>query len=166
MAVEKGNLVHDVLEACFASGNITREHLMDCFDREMEKYRLCIPVPPMAHPETEEASMRGMVLAVMEEYIESGRENLCNEMPFGEQEEPVRLTFGAHTILLRGKIDRVDLHNGEVVMIDYKTGNAQHFKEKIDEKLQWLLYARAWEATHPGEVVHEFSYYLLNPDSE
>ena len=57
-------------------------------------------------------------------------------------EMPFNLKIGGHT--LYGVIDRIDEKEGEVVIIDYKTGNSKD-KLSLDDKEQLLIYQIAAE---------------------
>ena len=85
------------------------------------------------------------------------------EQPFarGAQLPPIRVTAGEHEVLIKGKIDRMDVlempeHEGgletAVRIVDYKTGgdsvDVEHFRSGY--KLQLMLYLKA--ATQKQEV--------------
>jgi ATP-dependent DNA helicase UvrD/PcrA len=64
----------------------------------------------------------------------------------------------------KGEIDRVDILDGGVQIIDYKTGNS---KEKLtaDDKQQLLIYQIAYEAVFK-EKVKNLKFYYLNDNTE
>jgi ATP-dependent DNA helicase UvrD/PcrA len=64
----------------------------------------------------------------------------------------------------KGEIDRVDVLDGGVQIIDYKTGNS---KEKLsaDDKQQLLIYQIAYEAVFK-EKVKNLKFYYLNDNTE
>ncbi|MFH1427271.1 MAG: UvrD-helicase domain-containing protein [Patescibacteria group bacterium] len=65
---------------------------------------------------------------------------------------------------IRGVIDRIDLRDGKLKIVDYKTGQA---KEKLifEEKEQLLLYQLALENIF-SEEIGSLSFYYLNNNSE
>lgn len=88
---------------------------------------------------------------------------MCFEQPFarGAQLPPIRVTAGEHEVLIKGKIDRMDVlempehEDGletAVRIVDYKTGgdsvDVEHFRSGY--KLQLMLYLKA--ATQKQEV--------------
>jgi CRISPR/Cas system-associated exonuclease Cas4 (RecB family) len=69
-----------------------------------------------------------------------------------------------------GNIDRIDLHNGIVRIVDYKTGNVAEYinsfddlfvddrKKDVDGWLQTLIYCEAYSANNPGDVLRPSIY--------
>jgi hypothetical protein len=81
--------------------------------------------------------------------------------------EGARLSVGDRTLLLRGRIDRVDRNRetGHLVAWDYKTGSTAAYDEsdplQDGTTLQWALYAYALEALS-GDSVEESGYFFAN----
>jgi len=76
----------------------------------------------------------------------------------------VSLSVGEGTVILRGRIDRVDRRpDGSLAVWDYKTGSLSSFDEgeplKDGAQLQWALYASALE-TLTGDEVGTSGYYF------
>jgi RecB family exonuclease len=88
-------------------------------------------------------------------------------------EEPVPLPFGKRQVLLRGKIDRVDISNDKkrARVIDYKTGKAYSKDNDLrgGTSLQLPLYLHAvshlLEPLHKGIEVDHAEYYHLKEQS-
>lgn len=84
-------------------------------------------------------------------------------------DEPVPLPFGRRKVLLRGKIDRVDISDDgkRARVVDYKTGKARHKANDLagGTSLQLPLYlhavARLLQAYHKGIVPYHAEYYHL-----
>src|SRR5690606_10474842 len=82
----------------------------------------------------------------------------------GEVEREVALTTpGGRSIVLKGRIDRVDRReDGAVAVIDYKTRHHQRLKEELrfpGEDVQLPMYVLLW-----GEPVAEALYLPLDSD--
>lgn len=89
------------------------------------------------------------------------------EVPFGLKNEPdlVICDEGGDSFRLRGIIDRVDAReNGELRVIDYKTGGVSGYDKQALEKgkkLQIFLYAKAaQDALRLGTVVEGFYWHI------
>lgn len=93
--------------------------------------------------------------------------NLATELSFGSNADlpPVEVDYGNGKFLLIGKIDRVDVHDGKFVVIDYKSGaSAAHFSEKdvyVGHKLQLLVYVKAVQNVY-GFVPAGFYYFNMH----
>lgn len=68
------------------------------------------------------------------------------EMKFGFDDE-VRIPINGGSIKVRGKIDRIDLIDGKLVIVDYKTGSSGISSKKIEEgvNFQMMIYLLALE---------------------
>ncbi|MCD4705097.1 ATP-dependent helicase [bacterium] len=77
-------------------------------------------------------------------------------------EKGFNLKVGSYSF--KGEIDRVDILDGGVQIVDYKTG---HSKEKlsIDDKQQLLIYQIAYESIFK-EKVKNLKFYYLNDNTE
>ena len=70
------------------------------------------------------------------------------EVPFGPSGKlpPIRVETGSRTVLIKGKIDRVDtLWDDRIKIIDYKTGNEKFDRTEAEKgyRLQLMLYLNA-----------------------
>ncbi len=76
-----------------------------------------------------------------------GRELVASEAAFR-----VEIEIGARTVLLRGRLDRVELDDaGRVVVVDFKTGRRAPTRVQVEENLQLAVYQRAVrEGAVPG----------------
>jgi len=85
----------------------------------------------------------------------------------GDVPEGARLSVGDRTLLLRGRIDRVDrsCETDRLVAWDYKTGSTAAYDEsdplQDGKTLQWALYAYALEAL-TGDPVEASGYFFAN----
>ena len=58
------------------------------------------------------------------------------------------------TLQMQGSIDRVDmLDNGDIAILDYKTGDPLRHREESHKHWQHYLYARAQEMLEPSRQV-------------
>jgi RecB family exonuclease len=84
-----------------------------------------------------------------------------------DEERAAPLSVGDKTLLLRGRIDRVDRRRdtGALAAWDYKTGSASSYDEEEPlqdgKTLQWALYAYALESLL-DETVEESGYFFAN----
>lgn len=167
-SLSRGNLVHEVLEGYFREVMPRRdavdEALLERLIREKkEKYLLSVPVPVNIRDiEPEVAKIRKITRQVIAQHAaDASRETVGVEIDFGGNRD-LSLTFGEFTVLLNGRIDRVDRVADGVEIIDYKTGKPYNFRKKSDEKLQYYLYTLAWEKLHPDMPVVRATYALLD----
>jgi hypothetical protein len=127
--LDRGSLVHEILERFFRDGPINRERLQSitdelCKDAEARgitgRRLLWNRDQRLLHAELDaffaaDAEYRGA----------RGIDTLSTESAFGDV---ARMLDDGSTILLRGKIDRVDrTRDGSLVVIDYKTGKPDDY---------------------------------------
>ena len=167
-AVDRGNLVHDVLDRYFAGIAPRRdapdqERLDALLETQIEAYKKAVPVPSNLTDLTGEIdTIRKIVTEAAKMHAEDpARSTIGTEVSFGS-DQPVMLSFGQYTIRLSGRIDRVDRVGAAYEIIDYKTGRPYSFRRDIKSKLQYYLYTLAWESIHPDQPVSKASYYLLD----
>jgi RecB family exonuclease len=179
-----GSLIHRILEQ-FAQPQIGRtpgtgpddpfatERLLDIAARELADFEAA----GLAGPATAWTVERTRLLRALRRYAEVDRqwrqgEGIVTtgvEQPFGHDgEATVEITVPAgQTVAFRGTIDRVDRRrDGRVVVTDYKTGRADHFRQVEFDHLaggrsvQLPLYAAAVGAA-TGEPV-EAAYWCVS----
>ena len=155
----RGSLLHEVYELTLKDArnrgievlgsdfeSMALDHLkMACF-----KWRGLVPPPSATVFERECAELRADVSAFCSMCREDGARWVELELSFGnEEQQPVLVPLLGGRIKLQGRIDRVDeADNGELVVIDYKTGSAAPYKGVSFDggrRLQHYLYAAAVE---------------------
>ena len=132
--------------------------MADMLRDEVEQLRESFPPPNDAAYRADLQRLgRAAQLFLASEADQSERERLGFEVSFGFGEkgglnspDPVVLPFaGGQSILLRGRIDRVDRTHDGLEIWDYKTGSAAAYDEndllKDLDHLQWALYSYALE---------------------
>ncbi|MDO5435998.1 MAG: PD-(D/E)XK nuclease family protein [Clostridia bacterium] len=172
-ALTRGTLAHSVLCSYFrAAGSVKGEPdlklLFSLLDREIAAAKEKLPVPVYLSDITAETDrLRVSLIHTAEMYAaDPGRTVTDTEISFGRDDDcPVILTFGPHSIRFDGVIDRVDETPEGVEIIDYKTGKPQNFRKNLDHHLQYYLYTLAWEQLHPDKPVKRACYYLIDADT-
>ena len=93
-----------------------------------------------------------------------GRKVLATEQEFKD----LPMSFTADwTLKMQGSIDRVDeLDNGEIAVLDYKSGNPDNYKEELHRHWQHYIYARAEELRNPDHKVARAGYLFLQDEME
>ena len=167
-AIDRGNLVHNVLDQYFAAISPRleapdNERLEKLLNAQIEEYKKLIPIPSNLTDLTAEIdAVRNVVFEAAKMHAEdSVRKTIGTEISFGA-DKPILLTFGQYKIKLAGRIDRVDHVGTTYEIIDYKTGRPYSFRRDIKSKLQYYLYTLAWEKLHPDQMISKASYYLLD----
>ncbi len=155
----RGSLLHDVYEhALRAAREQGVEVLSSDFeklalrtlDRFCEEYRALVPPPSDTVYQREVQELRADAGAFANMCREDGANWVDLELQFGgDDQQPVLVPLLGGRIKLQGRIDRVDAtENGELLIIDYKTGNPGVYRGGAFEggrKLQHYLYAMAVE---------------------
>lgn len=75
-----------------------------------------------------------------------------------DKEYEFRFVIGNYLIL--GYIDRIDLYEDEVIIIDYKTGKWEVSQKDLPNNLQLGIYALATSLAFPGKKITAELYYL------
>lgn len=171
-SIERGNLIHKILEEYFTQIMPRRDEVDDMLlqsltDRTVAEWEKKVPVPSNLKDSDILRAEKDKILEIARQEImlhatDPYRETVAVEMPFGMDGEELYLTFGPYTIRVNGRIDRVDRVGDHYEIIDYKTGNPFYFEEKQERKLQYYLYALAWEKKHPDMPVTLARYDLLD----
>ncbi len=155
----RGSLLHEVYELTLKDARtrgievlssefeaLALQHLqMACF-----KWRGLVPPPSPTVFERERAELRADVTAFCTMCRDDGARWVDLEVSFGnEEKQPVLVPLLGGRIKLQGRVDRVDeTEDGELVVIDYKTGSAAPYKGVSFDggrRLQHYLYAIAVE---------------------
>lgn len=92
------------------------------------------------------------------------------EVPFGPSGKlpPIRVETGSGTVLIKGKIDRVDtLRDDRIKIIDYKTGNEKFDRTEAEKgyRLQLMLYLNA-AAGEDGKPAGVFYFNIADPNTD
>jgi hypothetical protein len=160
---DRGSLLHTVFERFgrdFAARRDTLDEaealgtLLAVGDRVIAEWRIEVPPPSEAVFEREQEDIRRVLrgFLLMERRLAPGRLWHAFELSFGGPDKPVGLTLpDGHRLALFGRVDRVDrLPQGELIVVDYKTGSSRGFDPDPDRgpfdggrHLQAGLYAHA-----------------------
>lgn len=166
-AAEVGTFCHSVLEHYYMPNqNKSPEDLFN------EEYPSLLESTPLPRAELE-AETRDRLLAMLKRAVEwvdrpenadgYGRSVLATEKWF--QDLPMDFTAD-WTLQMQGSIDRVDmLDNGDIAILDYKTGDPLRHREESHKHWQHYLYARAQEMLDPSRKVQHAGYFFLNEDA-
>ena len=144
--ITRGTIVHDCVEQLYTPfiGRVLQPSDYDDMQARLEEtlatiYAETYPKMPLPKGEnylTIKAYKRGIqqFLKAEKKLVEAGNELviIALEKDFAV---PLKLAIAGQTILLRGKIDRIDQYNGTTRLIDYKTGKVEKSK----------LYWNNWE---------------------
>lgn len=142
-AFEMGSIVHSALESFvidFKKININQNinDKLNFFDRAFDDLykKYLTPKYLLANFKDRYRRMLFNKLIKIQEKIKDCKE-VKTEVGFGDRfsreslsEEPIELKFGNYILRFRGKIDRVDIYNDEIVITDYKTGSRANIEEK------------------------------------
>ena len=132
----QGNIVHEVLARWYAEKGDIAALFGEVFERTLEERQ----IPTGYHTER----LRNLMLDDLLAFSRAER------FPAGEFESSVEEKFEFaldDSVRISGKIDRLDVANGEAYVIDYKYSNAQNTKDRRDNPnlLQAPLYLLAAE---------------------
>jgi ATP-dependent helicase/DNAse subunit B len=147
-----GSLAHQTMENLFKDGDVPSDDLEEKLFHALKQSLKKFPLGEFWSKVAKEVFQN--LLPLIKKQEENQR--MLGFSPFLTEE---KLKADIEGIKLKGKIDRVDQkhaagENGPVVLIDYKTGNADR------DSLQLPLYARMWEE-HTGGSVENAGYYSL-----
>lgn len=153
----------------------------------MENTRKLWPCSDEALVERDSARARAMVENAIQHFRQNqqGNRPLAAELAFGKEgletvrvdgvdftpPEDFRLNLGGgKSIRFTGTVDRLDKGpDGDLEILDYKTGSAYYFLRGRGHKLQYYLYAQAVQQFSPqlfgeGKNVSHATYLLLSPE--
>jgi RecB family exonuclease len=181
--LRKGSLLHEIYErfmrglgrAPAAEDSARLERVVEEVLEE-ESERIAPPSPVVRAAARRELLQNASIF--LEAEIERAERHAPERFEFGfgfpshrreqqDVERPAALSVGEKTLLLRGRIDRVDRNRetGALAAWDYKTGSASSYDEdkplQDGKTLQWALYAYALESLL-GERVEESGYFFAN----
>jgi ATP-dependent helicase/nuclease subunit B len=158
-ARNRGSLLHDVYEHTLRAARAQSvevltsefEHLaLRVLEAECVKWRERVPPPSDTVYEREVGELRQDVAAFADMCRNDGARWLELELQFGwGGREPVRIELASGSILLGGRIDRIDrLEDDRLLVIDYKTGGTSQYNALAfhgGRRLQHFLYSVAAE---------------------
>ena len=161
-SAERGNLLHEVFQVFInkvrADKNITigsdegKDVINKILDDIVKKYKEDIPPPSEIIFENEYAQLKRDVSIFLKISKDLATTPIGSETCFGEnKKDAVNIPLGnGKNILLRGKIDRIDLEKPSIYHVwDYKTGSSYSYNARDyivgGEQIQHALYAVAAE---------------------
>ena len=161
-AAERGSLLHEVFQVFIDKARADKkiapgskeekEAINTILGDIVKKYKEAIPPPSEIIFENECTQLKRDVLIFLKINKELATTSIGSELCFGaNKEDAVKIPLGnGKNILLRGKIDRVDLAKPSVYHVwDYKTGGSYLYDERGyvagGEQVQHALYAVAAE---------------------
>jgi RecB family exonuclease len=173
--IERGSMVHAVLDTFLASGPRTRERLRALGEEECAAAEARGVTGRRLLWERD----RRMLLAELDAFFdadavwraERGADTLATELPFGLRtvDDAVELEWDdGRRILVRGSADRVDrTADGALVVVDYKTGKPDSYNGLSPDdpvargaRLQLPIYARAAVAAFAADRVEAYYWFV------
>lgn len=142
-----GNIIHDVFE-----NTLENDKQLD-LDEMKSAYASTIPLWDPSNQITQDLLDAGSV--ILDEFYD---ENYDKEFHIYEKELPFDFIIGSYRV--RGFIDRVDIHNDVVSIIDYKTGKWEVSAKEVPNNLQLGIYALAMSELFPDKEIYAELYYL------
>ena len=173
-ALQRGSLLHDVYEETLRqSRDRGIEPGDDAFlalalelaDREVTKMRRRVPSPSKVVRDIEIGGLREDVRSFVEMIRNAPPPWSALEMDFGMDDVGVEIPAGSGaTVLVRGRIDRVDDHGSHLRVVDYKTGGDFGHGPKWGvyrggRRLQHALYTAAAAAV-TGKPIDRMEYHF------
>jgi len=166
-AAEMGDFCHAVLEKYYTPGR--SESLETLFEGEFENLEKRIPLPHRRLKAEMRETLRGIVQRAVDWTTASGRTVVAPERKFPEEGQTgLPMSFGKWNLKMKGSIDRVDrLDNGELAILDYKTGRPENYTEELHRHWQHYLYTVAEEQLSGGkESISHAGYLFLKDGAE
>lgn len=177
-AFEMGSIVHSALETFvidFKKININQNinDKLNFFDRAFDDLYKKYLTPKYLLENFKERYRRMLFnkLLKMHEKIKDCKE-VKTEVGFGDRfsreslsDEPIELKYGNYILKFRGKIDRVDIYDDEIVITDYKTGSRENIeeKDKCSELYQHHIYKKIASKFWNKKI--KFEYDILSDES-
>ena len=157
-----GNIIHKCLEQYFMTRADEVDAFVDSFFKEIstnEKYSIFFAYKKYAS--ILNSIKRECKQTILDILIEQENSNF----KIGQVEsyiggKNVLFEFGDRKISFGGIVDRIDRHNNKVIVVDYKTGKAEHEIEDIifGNKIQIFVYLKTLEETQGVEAVGALYY--------
>ena len=157
-----GNIIHKCLEQYFSTRATDVDTFADSFFKEIstsEKYSIFFAYKKYA----------SILNSIKRECQQTIRDIICEQensnFKIGQVEsyvggKNVLFEFGDRKIAFGGIVDRIDRCNNKVIVVDYKTGKAEHEIEDIifGNKIQIFVYLKTLEETQGVEAVGALYY--------
>lgn len=157
-----GNIIHKCLEQYFSTRATDVDTFVDSFFKEIstsEKYSIFFAYKKYA----------SILNSIKRECKQTIRDIICEQensnFKIGQVEsyvggKNVLFEFGDRKIAFGGIVDRIDRCNNKVIVVDYKTGKAEHEIEDIifGNKIQIFVYLKTLEETQGVEAVGALYY--------
>lgn len=157
-----GNIIHKCLEQYFSTRATDVDTFVDLFFKEIstsEKYSIFFAYKKYA----------SILNSIKRECQQTIRDIICEQensnFKIGQVEsyvggKNVLFEFGDRKIAFGGIVDRIDRCNNKVIVVDYKTGKAEHEIEDIifGNKIQIFVYLKTLEETQGVEAVGALYY--------
>ena len=168
--MDRGLLVHEILERFVEVGGMTEEELLAIADEEFEKTEARGATGYHLLWEIEKEEIReglSRFLAAEDAWLDGTQESSDAEVNFdgdtGKGGVSIDLE-GLGDVYFRGKIDRVDVMEDEVRVRDFKTGKPDYYREKRGggepdrsvangRAMQLPVYLEAARVMYPGKPV-------------
>jgi len=145
-----GNVVHEVLENVLDDGLIVTPHLSELLKMEFDF--------SLANLDTEGIITEQMQIVGVDMLNEFVDRHVGERLIIEEKELAFEVVIGS--ALVRGFIDRIDVHEKRVVITDYKSGKQEVPQKNIPHNLQLGIYALVAEKLYPGKEIFAQLYYL------
>ena len=157
---EIGDFVHVVLEKIYKKDQTKQWE--EVFEEKFEDLEKTVPLPHKRLKDEARQTLKEMVQRAVEWTAASHRTVESVEKRF----QDLPLTLDQWNLRLKGSIDRVDkLPNGELAILDYKTGRIENYTEAMYRHLQHYLYTLAEEQLH-GTSITQAGYLFLKEEAK
>lgn len=142
-----GNIVHAVLEDTISKdSNLDHEEMLSKFDQHYAEY-------------DPEKKISDELISVGKEIIDEFYD-IYSDTIFDVYEKEYGFSFIVANYHIMGYIDRIDLYDDMVKIIDYKTGKWEVSQKEVPNNLQLGIYALAASLMFPDKAVHAELHYL------
>jgi len=146
-AATLGNIVHAVLENCLSNDSeLSLDHMRDEYDKNISIYDPDSLIPK---------ELINAGVQIIDEFYDENSDKTFN---IYDKEMPFTLIIGSYKVI--GFIDRVDVKDDMVHIVDYKTGKWEVSAKEVPNNLQLGIYALAVSQMFPEKQVYAELHYL------